>query len=745
MKTEFQRTPSWLPSPSDPMYGLRLGLQWDWRWIVLLSLACAVYVGLALSPSSYALGLERLGQTATGTWLGSPRGIRSDEWMVYTPYMQIAVENSFQRINALSPYQEDLRTFQALPLLDWALLFKPYHWGFFVAAPAYGYSFYFFFMATAFLAGWALFVRKLGLSVWIAVPVAVSLYFSQYVQVWWTTNAGAFSLAPWVALAWMYSGHRLLRIALTAYAITAWMLACAYPPFLYSIALAIGGLIIAFRREAISLRSLYDATIAGSIAIALFIGYFHELIDIMQQTVYPGRRVAVSGSVGLERLLAQLSPTALIHGFEPLARIKGTNACEIAVLSTLLPMYAAALADHRAFATWLTRNRLTLIILCTTLAVFMAWMFLSVHPVLARISGLYLVPPARALVGFGLVLNIVAAAYIAISGIRVSVSRALATMALVGIALWVKASWSGTDFAGTFSYLDAVLPLATIALLVGLALLRAATARTVLTLWVVAAANVAMFGTFNPVQRTHAIFDVDRDAVRATLETEGARTDRNGAMVALGHYGALIPGAGVPSINHVLYTPQLAFFRRHFPDMEEARFNEVFNRYAHVIVNEAPEPSLLSPDSLSVPWHVMVDGEASTEPSAVQIEQLAERPEAAADAAFGHIDSVSISDSSRLEIVGWSRTPLESDAAVGLWSNARIENLVIRRQHRADVGASVSQDLAQSGFVIEGELSVGSDENAMLCLVVLRGQAIDTALVFPDGRRDCVSLFALAN
>ena len=45
-----------------------------------------------------------------------------------------------------------------------------------------------------------------------------------------------------------------------------------------------------------------------------------------------------------------------------------------------------------------------------------------------------------------------------------------------------------------------------------------------------------------------------------------------------------------------------------------------------------------------------------------------------------------------------------------------------------------------SGFVIEGELSVGSDDNAMLCLVVLRGQAIDTALVFPDGRRDCAPL-----
>jgi len=169
---------------AEPLYGPRSALRWNWIWFVAILLVCAVYVGLALSPSSYALGLEMLGQPVSGTWFGKPRGVRSDEWMVYTPYMQIAVENNFAQINTLSPYHENLRSFQALPLLDWALVFKPYHWGFFVAPPAYGYSFYFFFMSLAFLAGWALFTNRLGLSVWIAVPLALSLYFSQYVQVW---------------------------------------------------------------------------------------------------------------------------------------------------------------------------------------------------------------------------------------------------------------------------------------------------------------------------------------------------------------------------------------------------------------------------------------------------------------------------------------------------------------------------------------------------------------------------------
>lgn len=721
------------------MHGLGPALQWNWVWFVPIVLTCIVYVGLALSPSSYALGLERLGQHVSGTWFGTPRSIRSDEWMVYTPYMQIAVENNFAQTNALSPYQENLRSFQALPLLDWALLFKPYHWGFFVAPPAHAYSFYFFFMSLAFLAGWALFTRKLGLSAWIAVPLAVSLYFSQYVQVWWTTNAGAFSLAPWVALAWMYSGSRLLRIGLTAYAITAWMLSCAYPPFLYAIALAIGILIIAFRRESISLRSLYDATVAGSIALGLFIGYFHELIDIMQQTIYPGRRIAVSGGVGLERLLAQFNPTALIHGFEPLGRIKGSNACEIAVLSTLLPLYAATLGDHRNFSAWLAQRRGTLFAVAAGLGVFIVWMFLSVHPILARVSGLYLMPPARALVGFGLLLNIVAAAYLAIAGIRISAFRIMLSMTLIFVAAWAKLSWGNASFADTFSYLDAVPPIATAALLTGVTLLRSAPARIILVVWTAAVANIVMFGSFNPVQSAHPIFDIDSDAVRSELVAGGASTDKDGAVVALGHYGALIPGAGLPSINHVLYTPQIEFFRRYFPDMDDARFNEIFNRYAHIMVNEASEPSLMSPDSLSLPWNVMVQSGGSAERPPPELIQLAQRPEVAADTLFGHIDAITISNGNQLRIIGWSRTPLDARTALGLWSNVPLNDMSVVRIYRADVAASVSGDLAHSGFGIEATLA-HTAINAELCLVVLRDDLDETALVFPDGTRTCTSL-----
>lgn len=724
------------------MSHLSAAVRWDWRWCLLVALACVCYVGFALSPSSYAAGLEMLGQPVTGTILGSARGIRSDEWMVLTPYMQIAVENDFATANSISPYQESLRTFQALPLRDWALLFKPYHWGFLVAPPAYGYSFYFFFLAAAFIVGWALFVRKLGLSVWVSVPIAVALYFSQYVQAWWTTNAGAFALAPWVALAWMYSGNRLARIGLTAYAILVWLLSCAYPPFLYSIALAIGFLILGFRRDAIRVGTLFDATVAGSIALALFIGYFHELIDVMQQTVYPGRRIAASGGVGLERLLGHFAPTALINGYEPLPRFTNSNACEIAVLSTLLPLFAVCLADHRRFRAWMQDHRWSIFAILVGLGVFAAWMFLSVNPLIARVSGLYLVPPARALVGFGLLVNILAAAYLAIAGVRVSTVRALLLAGAAAGAVAVKYLLGDGSISGTFSRLDLVPLAAVVVVLGGMAIVHSANARTVLVCWVAAGANLAMFGLFNPVQVAHPIFNLDRELVRSTLLERGAVLDERGTLVAPGHYGALIAGAGISSINHVLYAPQLDFFRGYFGDMEPARFNEIFNRYAHVSVIEGSEPVLMTADSVGVPFDVMagrMERALTPKPEPEQVALMSERPDVAADLANGHIDDMIIDQHGRFRLAGWSRTPPGAQSMIGLWSNAGMQDVLVKRVPRPDVAAAVSTALAHSGFIVEGFLEDPSADTE-LCVVGLASGAVDTTMVFPDGSRTCTHL-----
>ena len=70
---------------------------------LMLIALLSVYVLAQLTPSSYALALQVFGATPRWVSLGEPREIRTDEWAVWTPYMQATVRNHFQRYNGTSP------------------------------------------------------------------------------------------------------------------------------------------------------------------------------------------------------------------------------------------------------------------------------------------------------------------------------------------------------------------------------------------------------------------------------------------------------------------------------------------------------------------------------------------------------------------------------------------------------------------------------------------------------------------
>ncbi|HIE5649071.1 TPA: DUF7657 domain-containing protein [Stenotrophomonas maltophilia] len=572
----------------------------------IVAVLCLLYVAFALTPSSYAMASQYLGLAPIEPLLGKARGIRMDEWMVYTPYVQIAVANDFGATNAFSPYHETLRSFQALPLLDWGLLFKPYHWAFFILPPANAYSFFFMFMAMAFLCGWALFLRQLRVPPLAAVLVALTLYFSPYVQVWWTTNWGAFALAPWVAVAWLRIDNRWLRILASAYALVVWLLAVAYPPFIISALLAMGVLVLAFRRDALTVARLLDAAVAGGLALLAFLGYFHEAIEIVRNTVYPGQRESAGGGVSPVALLTHGFPNLMTRGFYPLPAFEPSNACEIAVFSSLLPLFTAVLADWTQVLRWARGHRLSLGVLAAGIALVACWIFLPVPLRIGQLTGLSMVPPTRALLALGLLLNIGCAIVLVRGGVRLGRGRLLLLAALLLAGCLLKFAFGQGSFSRLHATADAW-PLLCVGVLAFAARRpRFAGHPVALVLAVAALGNVLTNGLFNPVQSARPIFDMDRSAVLASMQARGARQAADGALVVEGRYGALLSGVGIPAVNHTLYFPQLAYFRARFPDMPEDRFNTTFNRYHHVMVSDVAEPRSMYADLVEVPAAAML-------------------------------------------------------------------------------------------------------------------------------------------
>jgi hypothetical protein len=97
-----------------------------------------------------AIAFQRMGVGKPGLYLGHARFLRTDEWAMWTPYIQATVNNGFHRFNLTSIYGEDLRNFNIVPLWDWGLIFKPEMWSFFVLDPAWAFSIFHVSLMAAF-------------------------------------------------------------------------------------------------------------------------------------------------------------------------------------------------------------------------------------------------------------------------------------------------------------------------------------------------------------------------------------------------------------------------------------------------------------------------------------------------------------------------------------------------------------------------------------------------------------------
>ncbi|WP_442254322.1 DUF7657 domain-containing protein [Stenotrophomonas pavanii] len=731
-----------LPSIFDdtPMaHAERIGKSVRLWSVIAVALACVLYVGLAITPSSYGVAFGLLGLEPEGLLLGIPRGIRSDEWMVYTPYVQIAVANGLDTVNSHSPYHETLRSFQALPILDWGMLFKPYHWGFLFLPPANAYSLYFLSMSMAFLVGWSLFLRQLRAPAYASVLIATALYFSPFVQVWWTSNAGAFALAPWVTVAWLYFERRSLRIAASAYALAVWMLSCAYPPFLYSATFAMALLVLTFRRDKLSWSRLFDASVAGTLALAVFIGYFHALIDVMQNTIYPGRRESMGGGVEWAKLLAHFAPSITTHRYEPLDTFTNSNACEIAVLSTLFPLYAATLIKYDVFKLWVTKNQSSIMILISGLVFLGCWIFLPVSPAIGKITGLFMVPPSRALLGFGLLLNIASAVVLVRCGVTLSPIRLLILgfFTIAGSATKLVYAPNGTH--GLFSWMDAVPYVCLLLLIAGARIVHHPFKRLHGVLLVALLGNIVSYGLFNPLQSAKPIFAMNKDRIEEFLKQSGAEQDADGTWVARGHFGALIAGAGIPAVNHVLYYPQFAYFRKHFPDMPEEEFNLVFNRYAHISVGDGSRPQIIGADHVEVPMAAML-GRAEKGGDLPIIEFVANKPAAINQSLpIGHVDTVGPWEGHSVALQGWVNARLDSGAKIRIWTSSQPASASLTIMARPDVATVVDPRLLNSGVRLT--LSVQPEANQTeLCILVEESTGSISTVRFPNGDTACTRL-----
>jgi hypothetical protein len=663
-----------------------------------------IYICFELTPSSYGMFLDVLQAPEAGPVVGISRGIRSDEWAVATPLFQACIRNGFRRINETSFYHEDLRNFTALPLKDWSLIFKPQLWAFFVLPPALAYSIFYTLFMWAFLAGYFLFFRELEVPAWLAAVTTVIVYFSGFTQFWWTIYGFLLAGLPWILLIVLRPMAWWKKTLLCVWAFPALVLAQAYPILL--VTLAWGALILLLALRPTLLRSPGEiiAIAAGSLTVALVIFFYYgNVITIMSNTVYPGHRISAAGGTSKLAALSELFPFVSFR-LGDFMQLDGENICEIGAVGSFFPLLTVCLMRYRSLRDHAAVRR-SLLVLLSGFAAITLWQIAPVPLWIGRILLWNRGGSQRFLFTSGFLLTMAALLIWSNKLISVHPLR-IAVFVVVGpvASLFLKSAWLIHKGEPAFPSRHDLL-LSAVAIGGALAACYVPPAsRGYVLLFTVAWMNVYAFGRFNPLQPAGPIFEVPETEILHDLREKAAAS--GGVLYDTQSFGATLNGLGFPAVSHVLMAPKLVFFRSYFPAMDAERFNQIFNRFAHIRLSEKPMPGVPQEDVIDVPKDMFVPVR--------NIRRLvagALRPGVCTQPSDGGIDRV-LSEGVTITIDGWAPWAGESDAqGIRIESARPVRTETLTTVRRPDI----AERLHDYGFVKSGfQLKISSTDGKPL-------------------------------
>lgn len=281
-------------------------------WIAgVLFVFCVI---MEIHGSSIGMWARTLGSLETGEIAGISRSIRSDEWAISTPMML----SQYYQAEPFSYFSESLRGIPTdmfivygQPVLDTAILFRPFHWGYLFLSPGKGLAFYWCgrFIAL-FLVSFEMMMFLTNRRKRLSLAGAVFIVFSPVVQ-WWFAINGFVEMLIFAQLSILLLNQYMQTEKVWIRSICAGVIAiCAggfiltmYPawqvPMAYLILILGIGVIVKnrksfrFRKSDIIILAVTFFIFTGNMAHILWKS--KDTIAAVLNTVYPGKRVDIGG------------------------------------------------------------------------------------------------------------------------------------------------------------------------------------------------------------------------------------------------------------------------------------------------------------------------------------------------------------------------------------------------------------------------------------------------------------------
>lgn len=516
--------------------------------------------------------------------LGNSRPIRSDDWLVQTPYYMSQYYNDYNKDNTLVTLSgQDMLVAQNAPVKDITMIAKPFTWGYIMFGNEYGLSWYWaskmiLLVLLSFEA--CMIITKKNKKV--ALLGAMMIAFSPAVQ-WWfvphATDVFFWGLALFATAYHFFTSEKKWRwifmILLSCSVITFVMV--LYPPLQVPIGLVMLALFVAclvrdkkditFKKK--DIWQIIVMALFVLIVLGLVVWNSKDAIMALYNTVYPGKRVSLGGGQGIGGLFTDLTSFLL-----PFKQITYSNNSEVSTFVQFAPIF---LMLYPLIWKKMKKDKNMIVgnVLLICIIVMFVFMSIGFPELLAKLTLFSYVDSARMKLAYGLV-----AVLFTIWGLDMiwkkqifSKKQIFGAIAVFGF-LYVcfigdkELSYVGWKYYGI--------------LIIGLMILAFLMLRHYQKIFLVAMAGLMLIvgATVNPIargisalnghpleQKINEIADKDKDAYWLSV---------NSILMQ-----QLAIANGAKMLNAVNFYPDMEKWKILDPTGE---YSDIYNRYAHILV-----------------------------------------------------------------------------------------------------------------------------------------------------------------
>jgi len=516
---------------------------------------------------------------------GKNRAIRSDEWLVFTPFAFSQYFTNFAYFgDIVRGTATDMFMVYGQPVWDIGMIFRPTQWGYLFLKPGTGLSFFWmsrwiFLLLISFEFGRVLTNDKKYMSFAYAMMVA----FAPIVQWWFSVNAfveilmfGQGSILLWNS--YLLSGKfkfRLLYI-LGIYWCAGGYLFSIYPAWQVPFAYIFLSLFIwlAIKHKAQFAQRKGDLVFWGIGLILLLVPVIHVLqnswdtIQLVKNTEYPGSRQSAGGALAIRDLFVY--GNSLFLPYYDVTR--NSNNCEAARFFSMAPL-GMLLVSRQIFH---KKNDMLLIMLVVVNVIFMFWGIVGMPLWLSNLLLLSNTTEERIISAIGFLDMLILFRALAIIDFKDFFQKKINICVAAGMAAFIVYCGS----AALPTWISSKMAAIEFTVLFYLFILLLSGKTNTFVKWISIVMLVAGL-TVNPI--SHGVASVYDNPIGEKISSI-ANQDRGlwlveGSMREIIDYPIMF---GAPTINSVNVYPDLARWGK----LSSAEADKkIYNRYAHIIVN----------------------------------------------------------------------------------------------------------------------------------------------------------------